>query len=64
VPSPTKLSTVHDPETGIGNGEVPDPDFPTYKVHVLERPTLLAATVSFSNKLAEQVTVNGPFPDL
>jgi hypothetical protein len=55
---------VHDPETGIGNGEVPDPDFPTYKVQVLEIPTLLAATVSYSNKLTLQVKVNGEVPVL
>jgi hypothetical protein len=48
---------VHDPVTEIGNGEVPDPDFPTYKVQVLDKPTLflgkkeLLATINKQAKM-------------
>ena len=52
------------PETGIGNGEVPEPDFPGYKVQVLVIPTSFKAVAYSYNKLAEQVTVMGLDPDL
>ena len=52
------------PETGIGNGEVPEPDLPGCKVQVLVIPTSLKAVAYSYNKLAEHVTVIGPVPVL
>ena len=61
---PVKFSTVQDPETGIGNGEVPDPFLPTSIVQVLVMPTSLKLVAYSNNKLAEHVTVMGPVPVL